>query len=289
MSLILNTCIALRDGQALSALMHAFLPILLVVLTEYGQDVLLKFTALRREAETTQDGTGLAVTPEPARPVLPTQDLKEIEAAIGVPVVGVGLGSNIPTELYRLLDADEKLLYAGIGWSAKNRITSHRDTKTWWGEVALAQIETYPTRLEALAAEKAVIETEHPKYNITSGSLTDQACDPDQRRAVWVALDPAPTPIPTTRRAPVPVEDALSPGGLTDGALTRAIQEWADQEGSVPSRDKIRQRYRVGTKRADRIRSAVLTRGLTPPKIPDSTQGSDLQRTPLHAVTAGSR
>jgi hypothetical protein len=68
MSLILNTCIALRDGQALSALMHAFLPILLVVLTEYGQDVLLKFTALRRDAEA---GAGLAVSHQPAEPALP--------------------------------------------------------------------------------------------------------------------------------------------------------------------------------------------------------------------------
>jgi hypothetical protein len=48
MSLILNTGIALRDGHYFAALLHAFLPVLLVVLTEYGQDVLLKFTALAR-------------------------------------------------------------------------------------------------------------------------------------------------------------------------------------------------------------------------------------------------
>lgn len=71
MSLILNTSIALRDGRALSALMHAFLPILLVVLTEYGQDVLLKFSALSRETEETKDRAGLAVSHQPAEPALP--------------------------------------------------------------------------------------------------------------------------------------------------------------------------------------------------------------------------
>jgi hypothetical protein len=68
MSLILNTSIALRDGLFLSALMHAFLPILLVVLTEYGQDVLLKFTALRREAEQPQ----IIATPSATFEPLPT-------------------------------------------------------------------------------------------------------------------------------------------------------------------------------------------------------------------------
>lgn len=72
MSLILNTCISLRDGHYLSASMHAFLPILLVVLTEYGQDVLLKFTALSREAEEIKDRAGSVVSHQPAEPALPT-------------------------------------------------------------------------------------------------------------------------------------------------------------------------------------------------------------------------
>jgi hypothetical protein len=112
-------------------------------------------------------------------------------------------------------------------------------------------------------------------------AATDHSCDP----AVWVARDPAPTPIPTS---PEPIETALSPGGLTDEALTRAIQEWAAQEGSVPSREKIRQRYRVGTKRAERVRSVVLIlstdRGQTSPMTPSSDP-----RPTLHAVAAGSR
>jgi hypothetical protein len=70
-SLVLNTCISLRDGHYLSALMHAFLPILLVVLTEYGQDVPLKFTALAQEAEQSLDGAGSVMLHRPAGPALP--------------------------------------------------------------------------------------------------------------------------------------------------------------------------------------------------------------------------
>jgi len=64
MSLILNVGISLRDGHYFAALLHSFLPVLLIVMTEYGQDVLLQFTALRRERETTPQVP--AAEPEPA-------------------------------------------------------------------------------------------------------------------------------------------------------------------------------------------------------------------------------
>lgn len=68
MSLVLNVSIALRDGHYLSALMHAFLPLLLLILTEYGADVLLKFTALAREQEAAAQA---AVAPIPVTAPLP--------------------------------------------------------------------------------------------------------------------------------------------------------------------------------------------------------------------------
>lgn len=54
MSLILNVGISLRDGHYFAALLHSFLPVLLIVLCEYGQDVLLQLTALRRRLEAEQ-------------------------------------------------------------------------------------------------------------------------------------------------------------------------------------------------------------------------------------------
>lgn len=71
MSLILNTAIAIRDGNYLMALLHAFLPTLLIVLTEYGQDVLLKYTKLRRDVEAMARDAARAV-PQPAAPSLST-------------------------------------------------------------------------------------------------------------------------------------------------------------------------------------------------------------------------
>ena len=37
MSLVLNVGISLRDGHYFAALLHSFLPVLLIVLCEYGQ------------------------------------------------------------------------------------------------------------------------------------------------------------------------------------------------------------------------------------------------------------
>jgi hypothetical protein len=74
MSLVLNVSIALRDGHYLSALMHAFLPLLLLILTEYGADVLLKFTALARERGTAQQPAvvpSAAPLPQLYRPLAP--------------------------------------------------------------------------------------------------------------------------------------------------------------------------------------------------------------------------
>jgi len=81
MSLVLNVSIALREGHYLSALMHTFLPLLLVVLTEYGQDVLVKFTTLARD-----NTAGQRPPPAPQEP------------AAGTPAgIGPGLASSTAT------------------------------------------------------------------------------------------------------------------------------------------------------------------------------------------------
>jgi hypothetical protein len=65
MSLILNVGISIRDGHYFAALLHSFLPVLLIVLCEYGQDCLLQLTALRREQETVRQAP-VAPTPDSA-------------------------------------------------------------------------------------------------------------------------------------------------------------------------------------------------------------------------------
>ena len=72
MSLILNVGVALREHHYFMALCHAFLPILLIVLTEYGQDVVLKFTKLSGLSQPSDHDTQpIPRQPEQAVPVQP--------------------------------------------------------------------------------------------------------------------------------------------------------------------------------------------------------------------------
>lgn len=66
MSLVLNAGVAFATGHYFLAFLHSFLPVLLVVLTEYGQDVLLQFTGLARAQDVSPAATNLAPASLPA-------------------------------------------------------------------------------------------------------------------------------------------------------------------------------------------------------------------------------
>jgi hypothetical protein len=66
MSLTFNTAISIRDEHYLLALLHAFLPILLIILCEYGQSVLLTFGTLTRTAP---DREPVRVPPQSAQAI----------------------------------------------------------------------------------------------------------------------------------------------------------------------------------------------------------------------------
>jgi len=68
--------------------------------------------------------------------------------------------------VYRLRDAEGRLLYVGITWSAKARWDKHRAKKAWWAQVASVDIQCYPDERSALAAELEAIHAEHPIHNI---------------------------------------------------------------------------------------------------------------------------
>jgi hypothetical protein len=46
---------------------------------------------------------------------------------------------------------------------------------------------------------------------------------------------------------------------LSDDELVGAVRRWASDEGALPSRERIRVRFGIGTGRADRVRAAALT------------------------------
>jgi len=74
MALVLNAGVAIRDGRWFSALLHAFLPLLLVLVTEYGQALLVAFAALARDTRApVRAVTQPAPTPAsaPTAPALP--------------------------------------------------------------------------------------------------------------------------------------------------------------------------------------------------------------------------
>jgi predicted GIY-YIG superfamily endonuclease len=72
------------------------------------------------------------------------------------------------TQLYRHYDADKNLMYVGISLNAFARLSQHRDHSKWFEKIAHVEIEHFPTREEALAAEKNAIKSENPMFNIAS-------------------------------------------------------------------------------------------------------------------------
>lgn len=73
-----------------------------------------------------------------------------------------------PTALYRLYDADDHLLYVGVSKHPELRFEEHRMAGAHWiSAAARRDIKWYPSRPEALAAEKDAIRAEHPEHNGT--------------------------------------------------------------------------------------------------------------------------
>lgn len=81
----------------------------------------------------------------------------------------IHFGSNDPTYVYRLYDADGDLLYVGVAFEPEKRWKQHRETARWWPHVVRREAVLYPTRREAFDAELRAIKSERPKHN-TQGS-----------------------------------------------------------------------------------------------------------------------
>lgn len=68
--------------------------------------------------------------------------------------------------LYRFRAADGTLLYVGITINPGRRWRAHQ-RREWWHEVASITVEKHPDRAAVLAAERAAITSESPRYNVT--------------------------------------------------------------------------------------------------------------------------
>ena len=74
--------------------------------------------------------------------------------------------TEMTTQLYRHFDESRSLLYVGISLSTFNRLSQHRDHSDWFKTITNVTIEHFPTREEAMAAERKAIKSENPKFNI---------------------------------------------------------------------------------------------------------------------------
>jgi predicted GIY-YIG superfamily endonuclease len=81
------------------------------------------------------------------------------------------LGDETPTALYRLYDAEGKLLYIGITGDIKARFAQHAETKAWWPDVTRKTVEWHAARSEASQAELEAIKAERPVHNIAGAAL----------------------------------------------------------------------------------------------------------------------
>lgn len=67
--------------------------------------------------------------------------------------------------VYRLFDADGRLLYIGATYHVPARLKAHRYNTPWFSEVASVEYQTFPNRRAAFAAEAKAIHAEDPLYN----------------------------------------------------------------------------------------------------------------------------
>ncbi|MDD2270976.1 MAG: GIY-YIG nuclease family protein [Desulfuromonadaceae bacterium] len=72
--------------------------------------------------------------------------------------------------LYRHYGHDSKLLYVGISNNALSRLYQHEQSSEWYELISRVEIEHYPSREQALKAEKKAIENEKPIYNFVHNS-----------------------------------------------------------------------------------------------------------------------
>ena len=91
------------------------------------------------------------------------------------------------TQLYRHYDSNKKLLYVGVSLNAAARLAQHRDAAPWFDAITDVKIETYPTREDALAAERRAIAEENPACNIQHRQTIKQIEKEEAARAAEFA------------------------------------------------------------------------------------------------------
>lgn len=80
--------------------------------------------------------------------------------------------------VYRLIDADDLVVYVGTTNNIKRRIADHKSNKPWINEVVRVKGSTFQDKGKAAAEERRLIKKLQPKYNkVLFKSSTDRMVD----------------------------------------------------------------------------------------------------------------
>lgn len=156
--------------------------------------------------------------------------------------------SDTRTSLYRHFSADGSLLYVGVSLSWPMRTKAHSRGAEWFSQIAKVTLEHFPTREEALAAERAAIVSEKPKFNVIHNRPRVSVKEAGQRRAKGLGGQLGYITGPVALVGPALVYDANdvsvlvawgtpgTAGELTEivlGELAPEVPAWADACTSV--------------------------------------------------------
>jgi hypothetical protein len=125
--------------------------------------------------------------------------------------------------VYRMFDAEGRLLYVGMTGNAGTRLGSHA-SKRWFPLVTNITLQWCPTKAAARVSEVRAIRNEWPRYNVADrfGRMPEDVPAP-VRAAEIVAAIPDISPLP---QGPVGLAEAVRLGILhpdtTVGALRMA-------------------------------------------------------------------
>jgi predicted GIY-YIG superfamily endonuclease len=67
--------------------------------------------------------------------------------------------------VYRLFDAEDRLLYVGSTKCVERRLGQHRSAQPWFGDVTRTEVEEFPSCEAALEGELEAIRQELPLHN----------------------------------------------------------------------------------------------------------------------------
>lgn len=73
--------------------------------------------------------------------------------------------AHLPTAVYRIYDAGDRLIYVGQSQRMGMRMRTHRTASWWFGLMDRVDVEYHPTRDAAVAAEQVAIQEEQPSFN----------------------------------------------------------------------------------------------------------------------------